>query len=383
MSQTRPTKPPVILQIIPHLGAGGAEQGCIDVAAELVKAGAKSFVVSNGGHRVPELTRGGSIHITLPVHSKNPYIMWRNARRLKKIIEKNGIDIVHARSRAPAWSAYEACKNSRAKFMTTCHAPYNIHDRKLKKFYNSSIARGERVIAISEYVADYLRTNYGLDDKTIRLVHRGIAPEKFHPSLVTPERMIKLSKSWRIPDGAIVILLPGRLTRWKGHTLLIEAMSKIDRDDLFCVFVGSDQGRSEYHAELEKLIADKGLGERIRIMGHCDDMSAAYMISAVVVSASTEPEGFGRVAVEGQAMGRIVIATDHGGSKETIIPDVTGFLIPLNDANALAEKIIYALAMDTDQKYQMADLAMQHVHNNFTKQIMVNKTLDVYAELLT
>lgn len=382
MNQTRPSKPPVVLQVIPHLGAGGAEQGCIDVAAELVRAGATSIVVSNGGNRVPELTRSGTIHINLPVHSKNPYIMWRNSRRLRKIIEKNGVDIVHARSRAPAWSAYEACKHSRARFMTTCHAPYNIHDRKLKKFYNSSIARGEKVIAISEHVADYLRHNYRLSDDIIRLIHRGIAPEKFHPSLVTPERMIKLSKSWRIPDGATVILLPGRLTRWKGHALLIEAMSKIDREDLFCVFIGSDQGRSEYHAELEKLIADKGLGERVRIMGHCDDMSAAYMISAIVVSASTEPEGFGRVAVEGQAMGRLVIATDHGGSKETIIPDVTGFLIPLNDADALADKIKYALEMPDEEKYQMADTAMQHVHHNFTRQIMVNKTLDVYAELL-
>ncbi|PZP55964.1 MAG: glycosyl transferase [Micavibrio aeruginosavorus] len=378
MSKTHP----VVLQIIPHLGAGGAEQGCIDVAAELVRAGATSIVVSNGGHRVPELTRAGSTHVTMPVHSKNPFIMWRNTRRLRKLIEKEKVDIVHARSRAPAWSAFEACKGTPAHYMTTCHAPYNIHDKKLKRFYNSSISRGERVIAISEYVADYLRENYGVDDSKIRLIHRGIAPEKFHPSLVTAERMIKLSKNWRIPDGATVILLPGRLTRWKGHTVLIDAMSKIGRKDLFCVFVGADQGRSEYHAELEKLIAEKGLGEQIRIMGHCDDMSAAYMISTIIVSASIEPEGFGRVAVEGQAMGRIVIATDHGGSKETIIPDETGFLVPINDADALAEKIKQALSMPEEEKYMMAERAMNHVHANFTRQIMVNKTIDVYAELL-
>ncbi len=378
MSRTKP----VVLQIIPHLGAGGAEQGCIDVAAELVRAGAKSIIVSNGGARIPEVLRAGSEHISLPVDSKNPYVMWRNTKRLKKIIEKNRVDIVHARSRAPAWSAYEACKNSLAHFMTTCHAPYNIHARKLKKFYNSSIARGERVIAISEYVANYLRENYALDDSKIRLIHRGIAPEKFHPSLVTPERMIKLSKSWRIPDGANVVLLPGRLTRWKGQTVLIEAMAKVNREDLYCILIGDDQGRAEYRAELEKLIADKGLGERVRLMGHCSDMSAAYMISAVVVSASTEPEGFGRIAVEGQAMGKIVVATDHGGSKETIIPGETGYLVPPNDVDALAATIEKILAMPDEKRYEMAYRAMEHVHANFTREIMVGKTLDVYTELL-
>ena len=379
MSRTKP----VILQVIPHLGAGGAEQGCIDVAAELVRAGATSIVVSNGGARIPELLRGGTIHIDLPVHSKNPITLWRNVSRLKKLIAKHKVDIVHARSRAPAWSALEACKQTAVHFMTTCHAPYNIRDKKLKHFYNSSIARGERVIAISEHVANYLRENYGLNDKTIRLVHRGIPIEKFHPNLVTPERMIKMSKSWRVPDGAMVILLPGRLTRWKGHAVVIDAMAKIDRDDLFCVFVGADQGRTEYLTELERLIQDKNMGERVRIMGHCDDMSAAYMISAIVISASIEPEGFGRVAVEGQAMGKIVIATDLGGSKETVIPNETGYLIPPNDADALAKKITEALAMTTEEKNTMALKAMAHVEENFTRTIMVGKTLDVYAELLT
>ena len=374
---------PVILQIIPNLGAGGAEQGCVDVAAGITAAGAVSIVVSNGGPRVHEITRGGSTHIQMPVHSKNPLVMWRNISRIRKLIAREGVDIVHARSRAPAWSALEACKGTRARFMTTCHAHYNTHGKKLKEFYNSSIARGERVIAISRSVAEYLREHYALDDKVIRLVHRGVPMEKFNPASVSPERMMKLSKSWRLPDGAMLILLPGRLTRWKGHEVLLNAVAKIKEQDIYCVFVGADQGRIEYRAEIENLITAKGLSERVRIMDHCDDMSAAYLISTIVVSASIEPEGFGRIAVEGQAMGRIVIATDHGGSQETIIDGVTGFLVPPGDVDAMAEKIDHVLSMTGDEKHMMADAAIRHVQENFTRDIMVGKTLDVYAELLT
>lgn len=377
---------PVILQILPHLGAGGAEQGAIDVAAEIIRAGAKSIVVSNGGNRVPELKRSGTIHIDLPVDSKNPYVMWRNAQKIRKIIKKQGVDIVHARSRAPAWSALEACKGTKAHFMTTCHAPYNIHGRKLKRFYNSSIARGERVIAISEFVAEYLRSNYEIDANKIRLIHRGIPVEKFNPSLVTAERMMALAKSWRIPDGATVILLPGRLTRWKGQSVLIEAMAKVIRDtgrtDLFCVLVGADQGRVEYRAELELLIANRKLGEYVRMMDHCADMATAYMVSEIVISASIEPEGFGRIPVEGQAMGKIVIATDHGGAKETVIPDESGFLIPVNDADAMAEAIKKALNLSPEEREAMAIRGMENVYENFSRAVMVGKTLDVYTELL-
>lgn len=373
---------PVILQIIPHLGAGGAEQGCIDVAAGIAKAGATSIVVSNGGARVPELLRGGSTHINMPVHSKNPLTILRNARKLKRIIQERGVDIVHARSRAPAWSAYKACETTSARYMTTCHAPFNINNNKWKLRYNSIIARGERVIAISNYVANYLKKNYDVAEEKIRLIHRGYATDKFRPSLVSPERMIKLAREWRIPDGASVILLPGRLTRWKGQTVLIEAMAKINRPDLFCVMIGADQGRTEYRAELEKLIFDKNLNDRVRIMGHCDDMPSAYMLSTIAISASIEPEGFGRIAIEGQAMGRMTIATDHGGSQETIIPDETGWLVPPDDADALARTIENVLALSQDEKNIIGARAMDHVQQHFSRDVMVGKTLDVYAELL-
>jgi glycosyltransferase involved in cell wall biosynthesis len=372
---------PVILQVIPELGAGGAEQGCIDIAAEIVASGAAAIVVSNGGSRVHELARIGAAHIDLPVHSKNPLVMWRNIDRLRKIILRYGVDIIHARSRAPAWSALKACRGTSARFMTTCHAPYNISGE-MKRFYNSSIAQGERVIAISNTVADYLRQNYEIEEDRIRIIHRGIPLERFHPTAVTPERLIALSRQWRIPDGANIIMLPGRITRWKGHHVLIDALHRLQRKDLFCVIIGADQGRSEYRKELEDTIQQKQLGNSVRIVDHCQDMPAAYMLATIVVSASTDPEGFGRVPVEGQAMGRPVIATNHGGARETVIHGQTGWLIEPGNPAALAQAIEEALALSPNQRALLATRAMAHVATHFTREIMADKTMDVYAELL-
>lgn len=372
---------PVIMQIIPELGAGGAEQGCIDIAAEIVKADARAIVVSNGGYRLPELERIGALHIDLPVDSKNPFTMWQNIKRLRKIIKKHDVDIVHVRSRAPAWSAWRACMNTPAYYMSTCHAPYNIGNE-IKRKYNSAITKGEIVIAISEYVAQYLRDNYEIEPERIRLIHRGIPMEKFHPALVTAERMIKLANQWRIPDSANIVMLPGRITRWKGHHVLIDAMAKLKCDDLFCVLIGSDQGRTDYRAELENAIKKHNLGTRIRIIDQCDDMPSAYMLASVVVSASTDPEGFGRIPVEAQAMGRPIIATNHGGAKETVIDGSTGWLIPHSNPDALAQAIENALNLSDEQRAILAARAMTHVTKNFTKDIMAEKTLDIYAELL-
>lgn len=369
------------MQIIPELSAGGAEQGCIDIAAELVASGAQALVVSNGGTRVPELTRIGAVHIDLPVHSKNPAVVWKNIGRLRRLIKRYNVHIVHARSRAPAWSAWQACKKTQAHFITTCHAPYNINGE-AKRRYNSVIAHGERVIAISNHVADYLQKNYKISDSRIRLIHNGIPLEKFHPTTVTPERLVTLSAQWRVPDGANIIMLPGRLTRWKGHHVLIEAMARLQRPDLFCVIIGSDQGRSEYRKELETLIQEKALGGRVRIVDHCKDMPAAYMLATVVVSASTDPEGFGRIPVEAQAMGRPIIATDHGGAQETILRGRTGWLVPPSDPVALAGAIEEALSLTPSQRAMLATRAMAHIAENFTREQMADKTLDVYAELL-
>lgn len=371
---------PVVMQIIPELGAGGAEQGCIDIAAELVACGAQAIVVSHGGSRIHELARLGAVHIDMPVHSKSPLTIWRNARRLRRLIRRYNVDIVHARSRAPAWSAMRACKGTEAHFVTTCHAPYNIENN-WKRFYNSIMVRGERVIAISEMVANYIRHNYKLDERNLRVIPRGIAMEKFHPHAVTPERLITLSRTWRVPDGANIIMMPGRLTRWKGHHVLIEAIAQLQRRDIFCVIIGDDQGRTEYRQELENAILQKKLIGRVRIIDHCNDMPSAYMLSTVVVSASTDPEGFGRVPVEAQAMGRPIIATDHGGAQETIVRGETGWLIEPGNPAALAQAIEEALALNPSQRSILATRAMAHIAEHFTREKMAARTLDVYEEL--
>lgn len=374
-------KKPVIMQVIPELSAGGAEQGCIDIAAAIVKAGGTSIVVSNGGDRIHELGRSGAEHISMPVHSKNPLVMMNNVKRLRKIIRERDVNIVHARSRAPAWSCYRAARLAGISFITTCHAAYKF-EKNLKRLYNSVMAKGDRVISISNFITNYLQESYHIHPTKIRLVYRGISLNKFHPNLVTPERMIKLSKEWRLPDGAKVILMPGRISRIKGHEFLIEAVSRFKDKDIVCVFVGSDQGRKAYREELDKLIKDKGLEGRVRIVPHCNDMPAAYMLANVAVCASIVPEGFGRVPVESQAMGRPTIATSHGATGETIKPNETGWLVESGNVDEMYEAIKEALELTDDQRAVLATTAMAHVAGHFTVQKMCEDTLNVYAELL-
>ncbi|MCB1538103.1 MAG: glycosyltransferase family 4 protein [Rhodospirillales bacterium] len=381
MLNLKTQKTPVVMQIIPELGPGGAEQGCIDVAAALVQAGARALVVASGGARVGEIIRAKAEFIPMPVQSKNPWEMYCNIGRIRRLINAWNVDIVHVRSRAPAWSAWYACKGTGAKFMTTVHAPYN-EGGKLKHFYNSIMMRGERVIAISGHVARYITENFRINPDKMRLIHRGIALERFHPTMVGMQRMATLLRDWRIEDGAPIVLLPGRITRWKGHHVLLQAMSQLGRPDVFCVLLGSDQGRTEYRQELEAQIGALGLTGQVRIIDHCSDMPAAYMISSVVVSASTDPEGFGRVPVEAQAMGRPIIATDHGGAQETILRGETGWLIPPNDVQAMAEALRQALALTPGQRAALATRSMAHVAGHFTREKMCAETLAVYAELL-
>lgn len=372
-----------ILQVIPNMGAGGAEQTTVDVTAALTKAGHKAIIVSNGGPRVIDLQRAGGLHIELPVHSKNPLTIWKNAGKLKRLIREHKVDIIHARSRAPAWSALKAARDAGIKFLTTCHAPFNINGSKWKLKYNSSIAKGDLIIANSEFVAHYLVDNYAVPVDKIRVIPRGIPLDKFDAAKVSADRMLKMSEAWRIPEVATLVLLPGRLTRWKGQTVLIEAMSKLKRKDIYCVLLGDAQGRTEYRDELEGMIHEYHLEDRVRIAEHCDDMAVAYKMANIVVSASIEPEGFGRVAVESQAMGIPTIATAIGGSKETIIPDVTGWLVPPNDADAMAKAIDKILTLSDEEREHVSAQAAYHARANFTKEQMTGATLLVYDELLS
>jgi glycosyltransferase involved in cell wall biosynthesis len=371
-----------IMQVIPTLGTGGAEQGCIDIAAELVKADARSIVVSNGGSRVNDLLRIKSDHINLPVHSKNPFTILRNVGRIKRLIKKHNVDVVHVRSRAPAWSCYLACRATNTPFVTTVHAAYKGNDNKTKRWYNSVMAKGDRVIAISDFIAGYVRENFNTDLRNLVTIPRGVDMERFRPELVTAERAIQLEKLWRVPDGAPLILMPGRVSKIKGHHVLIDALEKLGRRDIFCIMVGPNQGRDEYQMELEETITRKNLSGIVRIVDSCSDMPAAYSLASIAVAPSIVPEGFGRIPIEAQAMGRPVIASDYGGFKGTIKDKVTGWLFPVGDADALAECLRQALSMNDEQRAEQAKIAIDHIRTNFTKDKMCSDTLDVYADLL-
>lgn len=372
---------PVVLQIIPALGAGGAEQGCVDIAAELVRAGAIAHVVSSGGPRVHDLTRVGAIHHQWPVHKKSVMNTLAQAQRLRRFCQENDVDIVHARSRIPAWIAYKATKGINTRFMTTMHAPYPAQN-KLKKWYNGVMAKGERVIAISDYVAHYAQTLYDLPERRMRVIHRGIDFNRFNPGSVTAERMMRLTRDWRIPDGAPVLFCPARLTRWKGQIEFLHAFKALNRPDVMGIIAGDAQGREAYRRELETTVQQLGLEGQIRIVPECKDMPAAYALSTVVVCPSIEPEGFGRVPVESQAMGRPIVATDHGGARETVQHGKTGWLVVPGDIQSMTEGLAAALAARTGESETFAMEARNWVQSRFSLEKMCADTLNVYIELL-
>ncbi|MGE5504468.1 MAG: glycosyltransferase family 4 protein [Actinomycetota bacterium] len=377
-----PGRQPVVLQVLPALVTGGVERGTVDMAAALAEAGWKAIVASAGGPMVRELLRAGAEHVTLPLDKRGPFAIRANADRLARLVTDLGVDILHARSRAPAWSGWMAAQKTGVHFVTTFHGTYNLGLFGLKNRYNSVMTRGERVIAISDFIAEHAHRIYGLDPARIRVVPRGIDLKKFDPTRVSPERIIQLAQKWRLPDGYRVIMLPGRLTRWKGQAVLIEALARLGRHDLRCLLVGSDQGRTGYRAELMELIRRHDLVDVVHIVDECNDMPAAYMLTDVVVSASTDPEAFGRVVVEGQAMGRPVIATDHGAPRETILPGETGWLTRPGDATALAQALDRFLALSVEQRDVIAARAIEHVRANFSKETMCARTMAVYREVL-
>jgi glycosyltransferase involved in cell wall biosynthesis len=317
----------------------------------------------------------------LPLDTKSPIGMARNAWRLAGVIREERVRIVHARSRAPAWSALWAARRCGVPFVTTYHGAYN-EGVPGKRLYNSVMARGDRVIAISRFISALIQARHGTDPGRIRVIHRGADPAVFDPDAVRPDRIVKLSRAWRLEDGVPVVMLPGRLTRWKGQGVLIEALARMARRDAMVVLVGDAQGRDGYAKELEALAHRLGVAERVRVVGHCDDMPAALMLSDVVVNASTDPEAFGRVVVEAQAMGRAVVATDHGGAVETIAHGETGWRVAPGDAGALAAVLDAVLAMPAEAVAALGARARASVLADYTIARMQSKTLDVYEEVL-
>ncbi|HMD64518.1 MAG TPA: glycosyltransferase family 4 protein [Stellaceae bacterium] len=373
-------RPPVALQILPSLVSGGAERGTVELAGALVEAGWISYVASGGGPLERDVARAGATHLTLPLASKNPVLMRRNTAALVRLIRHLGVDIIHARSRAPAWSALAAAHATGRHFVTTFHNAYGARTA-LKRRYNSVMARGDRVIAISHFVADHAIGVYGVGHDRLRTIPRGVDLEIFDPDRVGAQRIVNLARQWRLPDGMPVVMLPGRLTRWKGGLDFVAAVAKLGRPDICCVLAGSEQHRG-FRRELDATIGQYGLAGLFRVVEDCRDMPAAYMLADVVVSASSDPEGFGRIIVEAQAMGRPAVATDHGGARETIVPGVTGWLVPPRDTTALAAAISQALSLTSDERRYLARRAIAHIAARYTRETMCARTIRVYEELL-
>lgn len=375
-------RPLTVLQLVPALDQGGVERGTVDIARAIHDSGGRALVATRGGRLAPRLDRAGGRLIQMDVGAKSPFAILSNARKLARLIRAEGVDIVHARSRAPAWAGLRAARMTGATFLTTYHG---VHSEGFpgKRLYNSVMARGKIVIAVSNHVASVIAARHPFA-KDVRVIHRGVDMEAFNPAAVSHERIAQLIRRWGLEENPRpVIALPGRLTRWKGQETFIDA-ARILRDmrgadDFLCLMIGSDP-ESAFGRELAGRIAAAGLAQVALLGGGCDDMAAALKLSAVGVSASTQPEAFGRVAAEVQAMERPIIATDHGGARETVDPGVTGWLVPPGDAQALADAMQAALSLTPDQATAMGAAGRARVAEGFSLERMVAATLAVYRD---
>jgi glycosyltransferase involved in cell wall biosynthesis len=380
-----------ILQIIPELEAGGAERTAVDIAAGLANAGARALVATKGGRLVGELRAKGGVWVSFPARTKNPFEMMLNVRRLAKLCRDERVAIVHARSRAPAWVALGTTRALNLPFVTTYHGSYSGRSA-VKVLYNSVMASGDTVIANSHYTADRIRSIHPQARDRIRVIHRGTDLSVFSPAAVTMERVEALRRTWGVAPQDRIVLLAARLTGWKGQTILIEAAAKLKQSGLVnvaFVLAGDPQGRTSYVRSLDAMIASRGLTGVVRRVDHCTDMPAAFLAAAVATVPSTEPEAFGRSAVEAQAMGTPVIVSALGAVPETVLvpPQVsaherTGWHIPPGDADALAEAIAAALSLGASEREAIATRARIHVERYFSLDRMVSDTLEVYAALL-
>lgn len=374
-------RPITILQVLPKLDTGGAERVVIEIAEAVHNAGARALIACENGPLTNAALRAGAEILPLPLASKSPLTIRRNARRLEAVIREYRVDLVHAHSRAPAWSALWATQRTKTPFVTTYHGVYGENSA-LKHRYNAVMVQGDRVIAVSRFIADLIRARYHVPEEKLRTILGGVDSVKFDPANVVGDRVSRLAREWRVNMDRPIIMLPGRLTGWKGHRLLITALARLRHGDAIAVLPGGNQGRDHYTAELIALARSLGVLDRLRLTGHSEDMPAAMMLADIVVNASTDPEAFGRTIVEAQSMGRIVIAAGHGGACETILPGESGFLFPPGDAAALAEAIDAALDMPPEARIAWGRAARAHVRQNHSIAAMQRAVLNVYAELL-
>ena len=375
-----------ILQVIPDLAAGGAERTTVEMAEAITGAGGRALVVSTGGRLEPALADARGELITMNAASKNPFVIRANAGRLQKIISEQGVSLVHARSRAPAWSALIAARRTGTPFVTTYHGAYS-GTAGLKRKYNSVMAKGDLVIANSEWTAAHVASVHGLPPEKLVTIPRGVDFNTFDPAKVTDARLAILRESWgiAIEDTRLRLVLPGRLTDWKGQRVAIDALAHLDgeeRSRLHLILPGDDQGRTKYVDELSHAIDQHGLIGRVSIVGHCEDMPAAYTLADIVMAPSKRPEAFGRVAAEASAMGKPVIVADHGGQREIIVEGQTGTRAAPGSATALAAAIRTLIHLPPEARAAMGKAGRQHVLTRFSKKQLQTATLNVYARLL-
>jgi len=378
-----------VLQVIPRLGYGGAETGCYDLAHFLPERGWKSFVVTSGGELLKYIDKKKVKIFKLPVHSKNPILILLNSIILFFIILIYNIDIVHARSRVPAWSCYLAIKITFRKFVTTFHGTYNFNN-KIKKFYNSIMLRSDLVIAGSNFIFSHINENYGefflKTKRKFLVIFRGINTNYFNSQKIQPLKLEKFSKQNNIDRNKFIVLLPGRLTYWKGQKIFIEAIKLLsERSDIpsfEAIILGGDQGRNVYKKQLLVLVQQYRLGKIIKFIDHCEEMPVAYAISNLVCSCSYEPEAFGRVSVEAQSMQIPIIASDIGGSKETIINGKTGYLFKNKDPKALADSIIMVMQKDYNSLKSIGLEGRKNVLKRFDVDKMCQTTFTEYKKLI-
>ncbi|MDC1483151.1 glycosyltransferase family 4 protein [Pelagibacteraceae bacterium] len=377
-----------VLQVIPKLGYGGAETGCYDLAHYLPENNCSSYIVTSGGELLKFIDKKKVKVIKLPVHSKNPLLMLFNSIALIFIILLNNISIVHARSRAPAWSCLIATKITRRKFVTTFHGTYNFKNP-LKKFYNSVMVRSDLIIAGSNFIFSHIDKNYskylGIKKKFL-VIFRGINVDYFDSSTTLDTEENRLTSDWEVDKNKKMILMPGRLTAWKGQETFIEALNLVNKElgyeSFNAVILGSDQGRDIYTKKIKRLAEQYRLTSQLKFIEHCKNMPLAYKISNIVVSASVEPEAFGRVAVEAQSMEKPIIASDIGGSNETIIDNVTGFLFQSGNVEALSKKIVEVLQLDESRLKSIGIEGRKNIIKKFNVEKMCFSTYSEYKKLL-
>jgi glycosyltransferase involved in cell wall biosynthesis len=377
-----------VLQVIPKLGYGGAETGCYDLAHYLHENNCSSFIVTSGGELTKYIDKKKVKLIKLPVHSKNPILIFFNSIILVFIILFFNISIVHARSRAPAWSCLLATKITRRKFITTFHGTYNFKNL-IKKFYNSVMVRSDVVIAGSNFIFTHVNQNYSKYltlKKKLLVIFRGINVDYFDPTTTIESEENALINQWKLKKDKKIILMPGRLTSWKGQEVFIEAINFVNKElgheAFYAVILGNDQGRDIYKKKILRLAEQYRLTNQLKFIKHCKNMPLAYKVSDIIVSASTEPEAFGRVSVEAQAMEKPIIASNIGGSNETIINNKTGFLFESGKVQALGKKIIEVLQLGETTLKSMGNEGRKNIIKKFNVEKMCFSTYSEYKKLL-